>query len=59
EAVSVPVVAIGGINLDNVGPVIDAGADAVCVISAVLSAPDMEVAAQDLVSRIASHQSLR
>lgn len=59
EAVSVPVVAIGGINLDNVGQVIDAGADAVCVISAVLSAPDMEKAARDLVSRIASHQSLR
>ncbi|MEE9248398.1 MAG: thiamine phosphate synthase [Dehalococcoidia bacterium] len=59
EAVSVPVVAIGGINLDNVGPVIDAGADAVCVISAVLSAPDIEKAARDLVSGIASRQSLR
>lgn len=33
----VPVTAIGGINLDNVGEVVDAGADAVCAISAVVT----------------------
>ncbi|HEX9418526.1 MAG TPA: thiamine phosphate synthase [Methylomirabilota bacterium] len=35
-----PLVAIGGITLDNVTEVIQAGADAVAVISAVCAAPD-------------------
>ena len=52
EAVSVPVVAIGGINEGNVDAVLDAGADAICVISAVMAAPDMELAARKLASRI-------
>ncbi len=47
--VSLPVVAIGGITRDNAGPVIDAGADAVAVISAVLSHPDPGLAAAELV----------
>ena len=51
-AVSIPVVAIGGINADNVRPVVEAGADSVCVISAVLSATDIEAAARDLSSKI-------
>ena len=46
--VAVPVVAIGGINVDNVRPVIDAGADTVCVISAVTLADDPEEAARNL-----------
>ena len=48
EAVSVPVVAIGGINAGNVGAVMEAGADSACVISAVLSAVDLEEAAREL-----------
>ncbi|MGB9643448.1 MAG: thiamine phosphate synthase [Candidatus Ratteibacteria bacterium] len=40
-AVSVPVVAIGGITLENAPAVIKAGADAVCAISAVLRAEDV------------------
>jgi len=47
--VAVPVVAIGGINIDSVQPVLDAGADAVCVISAVTLADDPEEAARNLV----------
>ena len=35
-----PVVAIGGITLDNAGELIAAGADAVAVISALFAAPD-------------------
>lgn len=35
--VHVPVVAIGGINLSNARKVIDAGADSICAISAVLT----------------------
>jgi len=52
--VSVPVVAIGGINKDNVIQVMQAGADASCVISAVISDPDPEEAAQRLVESISS-----
>jgi hydroxymethylpyrimidine kinase/phosphomethylpyrimidine kinase/thiamine-phosphate diphosphorylase len=47
-AVSLPVVAIGGITRDNAGPVIDAGADAIAVISAVLSHPEPGLAAAEL-----------
>lgn len=41
ERVSIPVVAIGGINLSNAQSVIDAGADAICAISAVVTKPDV------------------
>lgn len=51
-AVGLPVVAIGGINQENVGPVVEAGADAICVISAVGLAPDPEKAARGLVEKI-------
>ena len=44
--ITVPVVAIGGITLDNAAQLIDAGADAVAVISALFAAPDVEVAAR-------------
>jgi len=43
-----PVVAIGGINCTNVAEVIRAGARGVCVISAVLTAPDPERAAREV-----------
>jgi thiamine-phosphate pyrophosphorylase len=51
KAVSVPVVAIGGISLENVRQVRDAGADAVAVISAVLGAPSPEKAVRQLSER--------
>lgn len=41
----VPVVAIGGITPDNAPALLAAGADAIAVISAVFSAPDIEQAA--------------
>ena len=43
----VPVVAIGGITLENGGALIEAGADALAVISAVFAASDVQQAAQD------------
>lgn len=46
--VTVPIVAIGGISPANACQVIDAGADAVAVISSVLSAPRPEVAVSEL-----------
>jgi thiamine-phosphate pyrophosphorylase len=46
--VSVPVVAIGGINEDNITEVLSASADAVAVISAVLGADNVKEASQRL-----------
>lgn len=43
----IPIVAIGGISLQNAAQVIEAGADAVAVISAVFDAPDIQLAAQN------------
>jgi len=40
------VVAIGGIGPDNAGPVIQAGADSIAVISALFEAPDIRKAAR-------------
>ncbi|MFA6363042.1 thiamine phosphate synthase [Methanoregula sp.] len=51
-AVSIPVIAIGGISRENVGAVIGAGADGVAVISAVVGQPDITAAARDLKDRI-------
>ncbi|MBR4202513.1 MAG: thiamine phosphate synthase [Candidatus Methanomethylophilaceae archaeon] len=48
EAVDIPLVAIGGINLGNVQEVIRAGADAAAVVSAVVSQDDVRKAAHDL-----------
>ena len=48
----VPLVAIGGINAENVAPVIEYGADAVCVTAAVGLAPEPEAAAARLVEAI-------
>jgi thiamine-phosphate pyrophosphorylase len=52
SAVSVPVVAIGGIDASNVDQVIEAEADAVAVISAVCGAEDVRAAARELCQRI-------
>jgi len=41
-AVSVPVVAIGGLTADNIGGVLEAGADGIAMISAIAGAADME-----------------
>ncbi len=58
EAVSIPVVAIGGIDESNIAQVITAGADAIAVISAVLGAEDVEEASRRLATEIeASEES--
>ncbi|MDV2481239.1 thiamine phosphate synthase [Methanoculleus sp. Wushi-C6] len=53
-AVSLPLVAIGGITATNVGDVIAAGADGIAVISAVVGQEDVTGAARDLRARIAA-----
>jgi thiamine-phosphate pyrophosphorylase len=52
RTVSTPLVAIGGINQNNMGKVLSAGADAVAVISAVLGEEDVRGAVQKLVAKI-------
>ncbi len=49
QRVSVPVFAIGGINIDNAQQIVDAGADGIAVVSGVFAAPDVASAAQALV----------
>ena len=51
--IPVPLVAIGGITEANVGAVIQAGADAVAVISAVCSAPDPAAVTARFIKAIA------
>jgi thiamine-phosphate pyrophosphorylase len=48
RAIALPVIAIGGINRQNAGEVIAAGADGIAVISAVVSSPDISGAAREL-----------
>ncbi len=50
QAVHIPVFGIGGITLSNAPAVISAGADGICVISAVLSAEDPEHATRQLIA---------
>ena len=48
ELVDIPLVGIGGINRDNAASVIEAGADGVAVVSAIVSADDPRDAAKEL-----------
>ena len=48
STLNVPVVAIGGIRADNGAVLVQAGADALAVISAVFDAADIKLAAQNL-----------
>ena len=52
--VEVPVVAIGGIDASNVVAVVKAGADSVCVVSAITMADDPEAAARELSTLVTS-----
>jgi thiamine-phosphate pyrophosphorylase len=53
QHVKVPVFAIGGITIDNVHQVIDAGADGIAVVSGVFAAADVEAAAHALAQLFA------
>jgi len=52
QAVTLPVIAIGGINLSNVQDVIRSGADGVAVISAILSAENITGVAEIMLRSI-------
>jgi len=55
-AVDLPIAPIGGISQANIGDVAAAGADMACVISAVVAAPDVELAARRLSEALAAHK---
>ncbi|MDD4254667.1 MAG: thiamine phosphate synthase [Methanofollis sp.] len=57
SAVSVPVLAIGGIGPENVADVIAAGADGVAVISAVVGQEDVTAAARTMKNLVAAAKS--
>lgn len=48
RAVSIPVVAIGGINKDNAGRFTDSGVDGLAIVSAIISQPDIREAAKEM-----------
>lgn len=53
RAVTIPILAIGGIKLETASAVIAAGADGIAVISAILGAADIERAAQEMILQLA------
>jgi thiamine-phosphate diphosphorylase len=52
QAVSIPVVAIGGINADNILELKGTGIDGVAVVSAVFAAENVKAAAEDLARKV-------
>ena len=52
--ISMPWFAIGGITLHNLGPVLDAGAKRICVVSAILNASDITAACREFKLRLGS-----
>ena len=52
QAVTLPLVAIGGINKENAAEVMAAGADSLAVISAILHAEDIETATKELLETL-------
>ena len=57
QAIRKPVVAIGGIKLENAEDVLKAGATSVAVISDVLSAPDLASRVQSWIERLNAFQA--
>ena len=51
--VTIPWFAIGGINLENLDDVLAAGARRICVVSAILNAPDVAEACRQFKKRLA------
>jgi len=57
--VRVPILAIGGIKMDNLSVVMEAGADGVAVISAIMGADDPGLAARSLITEVSKLQSVK
>ena len=59
DAVSIPVVGIGGITAENAGEVMAAGAAGVAVVSAIMKAADPARATTDLLLALLRHSTLQ
>ena len=59
SAVGIPVIAVGGVGPGNAGRAIDAGAEGIAVISAVVSQPDITAAARGLAGIVAQAKERR
>lgn len=59
QHVSLPIVAIGGINATNAAEVMAAGPDGIAVVSAVVAAEDIAVAAQELRAMVNASRQRR
>ncbi len=57
QQLSIPLVAIGGIDRDKAGAVIDAGADAIALISAVMADPAPALAAREIALQFNRRQA--
>jgi thiamine-phosphate pyrophosphorylase len=55
HAITLPLVAIGGITWDNVHNVLTAGANSVAIISAILWAEDIETATRQIADKLETH----
>ncbi len=55
QNVTVPWFAIGGINLQNIDEVLAAGAQRICVVSAILNANDVAKACAEFKKRLTTH----
>ncbi|RQG94646.1 thiamine phosphate synthase [Natrarchaeobius chitinivorans] len=58
DAVSIPIVGIGGVTVDNATPVVEAGAAGVAVISEITTADDPRAAAAGLVEAVETGKQL-
>ena len=54
KAVEIPQVAIGGINLENIDSIINAGATSAAVISAIITKDDVEAECRKFINKLAS-----
>jgi thiamine-phosphate pyrophosphorylase len=52
QNIHIPWFAIGGINLQTIHAVLDAGAERICVVSAILNAPDITAACREFKKRL-------
>jgi len=55
QTLNIPVIALGGINLENISDVLSADVRGAAVISAIMAAADPTVAAESLLKKIEEH----
>lgn len=55
----IPVVAIGGITIDNVAPLIEAGADMLAVVDGLFDQPDIRAAAERFCQLFTHHRGMK